>query len=200
MKANSLQNAFRGFDVNNLDFKQAGSWPVGIKFICCVLAFGLVVTAGVYLFLKDKHAAIEREIVRETELKREFEDKAFRVANLDALRRQMADVEGRFDEILKQLPSDKEVPGLLEDISDIGRQAGLSIDSIALQSETRSQFYIELPISIQVTGTYHQMGQFVSGVAAIERIVTLHDFDISIDSNDLLTMTINAKTYRYEQN
>ena len=200
MKTNGLQNAFRGFDINNLDFKQAGSWPVGVKFICYCIAFAVVVGAGIHLLIKDKHLSVEREIFREQDLKREFEDKSFRVANLDALRRQMADVEERFSEILKQLPTDKEVPGLLEDISDIGRQAGLSIESIALQPETRSQFYIELPIYIEVTGTYHQIGEFVSGVAAIERIVTLHDFNISTDANDVLTMTINAKTYRYEQN
>ena len=200
MKTDGLQNAFRGFDINNLDFKQAGNWPVGVKFVCFVLAFTAVVAGGVYMFIQDKHMAVEREISREVELKTQFEDKSFRVANLDALRRQMADVEVRFSEILKQLPTDKEVPGLLEDISDIGRQAGLSIESIALQPETRSQFYIELPINIQVTGTYHQMGEFVSGVAAIERIVTLHDFNIRTGSDDMLTMTINAKTYRYEQN
>lgn len=200
MKMDGLQNAFRGFDINNVDFKQSGNWPVGIKFICCVLAFAAIVGAGIHFFIKDKHIAVEREISRESDLKREFEDKSFRVANLDALRRQMADVEERFSEILKQLPTDKEVPGLLEDISDIGRQAGLSIETIALQPERRSQFYIELPINIQVTGSYHQLGEFVSGVAAIERIVTLHDFTISTDANDVLTMTINAKTYRYEQN
>ena len=200
MKMDGLNNAFRGFDINNLDFKQAGNWPIGVKFICLLLAFATVVGGGIYMFIQDKHDAVEREIVRESELKNQFEDKSFRVANLDALRRQMADVEERFSEILKQLPTDKEVPGLLEDISDIGRQAGLSIESIALQSERASQFYIELPINIQVTGSYHQMGEFVSGVAAIERIVTLHDYSIRAAGDDSLTMTINAKTYRYEQN
>ncbi|QEW05251.1 type IV pilus inner membrane component PilO [Nitrincola iocasae] len=200
MKMNALQNAFRGFDINNLDFKAAGNWPVGVKFICYLLAFAVVVGAGIHFLITDKHKAVEQEIVRENELKAQYEDKAFRVANLDALRRQMADVEERFSEILKQLPTDKEVPGLLEDISDIGRQAGLSIESIALQPETRTDFYIELPINIQVSGTYHQMGEFVSGVAAIERIVTLHDYSIQTTANDQLSMTINAKTYRYEQN
>ncbi len=200
MSMDGLKNSFRGFDINNLDFQQAGSWPVGVKVVCCLLVFAIVVGGGVHFFITDKHTAIEREITREADLKREFEDKSFRVANLDALRQQMADVEGRFDEILKQLPTDKEVPGLLEDISDIGRQAGLSIETIALQSERQADFYIELPINIQVTGTYHQMGEFVSGVAAIERIVTLHDFTIRTGSDDDLSMTINAKTYRYEQN
>lgn len=200
MSMNTLQNAFRGFDINNLDFKTAGNWPIGIKIICYLLAFSVVVGAGVHFLITDKHHAVEREITRENDLKTQFEDKAFRVANLDALRRQMADVEERFSEILKQLPTDKEVPGLLEDISEIGRQAGLSIETIALQPETRTQFYIELPINIQVSGTYHQMGEFVSGVAAIERIVTLHDYSIRTASEEQLSMTINAKTYRYEQN
>lgn len=196
----NIQNAFRGFDINNLDFKQAGSWPVGVKFVCFVLAFSAVAALGIYMFIQDKHLAVEREVLRESELKSQFEDKSFRVANLDALRRQMADVEERFSEILKQLPTDKEVPGLLENISDIGRQAGLSIESIALQSESQTQFYIELPINIQASGTYHQLGEFVSGVAAIERIVTLHDFNIRSGTDNMLTITINAKTYRYEQN
>lgn len=200
MKMAGLSNAFRGFDINNLDVKQAGNWPVGIKFITYVLAFSLVSAAGIHFFIKDKHEAIEREITRESGLKRELEDKSFRVANLDALRRQMLDVEERFEEILKQLPTDKEIPQLLEDISDIGRQAGLSIETIALQPEVASQFYIELPINIQVTGSYHQMGEFVSGIAAIERIVTLHNFTIKSGNNADLNMTINAKTYRYEQN
>lgn len=195
-----LQNAFRGFDVNNLDFQQAGSWPSGIKFISCLLVFSAFLALGIHFYIKDKHLAIEREVARESDLKRDFEDKSFRIANLDALRRQMADVEDRFTEILKQLPTDKEVPGLLENISDIGRQAGLNIETIELQSERSSDFYIELPINIQVKGTYHQMGEFVSGIAAIERIVTLHDFVIRTDSNDDLSMTINAKTYRYDQN
>ena len=200
MKMNGLQNAFKGFDINNLDFKASGSWPVGVKFICYLLVMAAVIGAGVHFLITDKHQAVEREIAREADLKREFQDKSFRVANLDALRRQMADVEERFSEILKQLPTEKEVPNLLEDISDIGRQAGLNIQTIALQPERRAQFYIELPINIEVTGTYHQMGAFVSGVAEIERIVTLHDYNIQSGSGELLSMTINARTYRYEQN
>ena len=200
MKMNALQNAFRGFDINNLDFKMAGNWPVGIKFICYLLMFAVVVGAGVHFLITDKHQTLDREVTRENELKSQYENKAFRVANLDALRRQMADVEERFSEMLKQLPSDKEVPGLLEDISDIGRQAGLAINTIALQPEKRTDFYIELPINIQVNGTYHQMGEFVSGVAAIERIVTLHDYSIRNADDGQLSMIIHAKTYRYEQN
>ena len=109
----------------------------------------------------------------------------------------MEDVEERFAELLKQLPTDKEVPGLLEDITAIGKNAGLDIDTIALQAERKSQFYVELPINIQVRGTYHQMGEFVSGVSAIKRIVTLHDYSIQ-PSGGQLSMSISAKTYRYD--
>lgn len=193
----SLKNAFKGFDPNDMDINTAGSWPIGIKVIVYLLVFGAIVGAGIYFLITDKHTAVEREIGKEQELRQQFESKAFQVANLAALRKQMADVEGRFAELLKQLPTDKEVPGLLEDITAIGKSAGLDIDTIALQAERKAQFYVELPISIQVRGTYHQMGEFVSGVAAIKRIVTLHDYSIKPSGNQL-TMNISAKTYRYD--
>ncbi len=196
--ADGFKNAFRGFDPNNLDVNSAGTWPVGVKAIVYVLVFAALLGAGIYFLIMDKHTAVEREISKERDLKQEFESKAFQVANLDALRQQMRDVEGRFAELLRQLPTDKEVPGLLEDITAIGKNAGLAIDSIALQAERKDKFYVELPINIQVRGTYHQMGEFVSGVAAIKRIVTLHDYAIRPGDNNMLSMTISAKTYRYD--
>ncbi|MET3999287.1 type 4a pilus biogenesis protein PilO [Marinobacterium sp. MBR-109] len=198
MEMNGLKKAFQGFDFNNVDVNQAGNWPIGIKVIVYLLVFAIIVGAGVHFLIKDKHAAVEREITKEQELKQEYQRKAFQVASLDALRKQMADVEGRFAELLKQLPTDKEVPGLLEDITEIGRSAGLEFDLIALQPEKREQFYVELPIRILVRGNYHQMGEFVSGVAAIKRIVTLHDFSLQPGGDNSLTMEISAKTYRYD--
>jgi len=194
----NLKNAFRGFDINNADFNTAWSWPVGVKIICYILVFALLVGGGTYYLVLDKHKQLEREIAKETDLKQQYESKAFQVASLDALRKQMADVELRFAELLRQLPTDKEVPGLLEDISAIGQNSGLDIDSIALQPEKKAQFYVELPINIQVRGTYHQMGEFVSGVSAIKRIVTLHDYSIRPAGGNLLNMNISAKTYRYD--
>lgn len=198
LNLNGFKNAFRGFDPNDMDFNNAGTWPVGVKAIVYLLLFSVIVGGGIYFLITDKHSAVEREISRERDLKQEFEAKAFQVANLDALRQQMADVQDRFAELLRQLPTDKEVPGLLEDITAIGKNAGLDINSIALQPERQSQFYVELPINIQVAGTYHQMGEFVSGVAAIKRIVTLHDYSISPSGGGQLSMTISAKTYRYD--
>ncbi len=200
MENNAFKRAFQGFDPNNLDFNQAGSWPIGIKAIVYILMFAIVVGAGLHFLVRDKHDALEKEIAKEQDLKNEYQRKAFQVASLDALRKQMADVEGRFAELLKQLPTDKEVPGLLEDITEIGRQAGLEFNLIALQPERKEQFYVELPIRIQVRGDYHQMGEFVSGVAAIKRIVTLHDFSLQPAGDNTLSMEISAKTYRYDDN
>lgn len=198
MAGNAFKQAFQGFDPNNLDFNQAGSWPIGVKAIVYTLVFAIVVGAGLHFLVRDKHDALEKEITKEQDLKNEYQRKAFQVASLDALRKQMADVEGRFAELLKQLPTEKEVPGLLEDITEIGRQAGLEFNLIALQPERKSQFYVELPIRIQVRGDYHQMGEFVSGVAAIKRIVTLHDFSLQPSGENTLSMEISAKTYRYD--
>lgn len=198
MKTNAFKQAFQGFDPNDLDFNQAGNWPIGVKVIIYVLVFAIVLGAGLQFLVKDKHEALQKEIAKEQDLKNEYQRKAFQVASLDALRKQMADVEERFAELLKQLPTDKEVPGLLEDITEIGQDAGLVFNLIALQPERKQQFYVELPIRIQVRGTYHQMGEFVSGVAAIRRIVTLHDFSLSPADANTLSMEISAKTYRYD--
>ncbi|WP_293267406.1 type 4a pilus biogenesis protein PilO [Neptunomonas sp.] len=198
MSGQSLKNAFQGFDPNNMDINSAGNWPVGVKVVIYFLILIIVVYAGIHFYVSEKHVQLEREIQKESRLKQEFEKKSFQVANLTALRKQMEDVEVKFSELLGQLPTDKEVPGLLEDISDIGRAAGLEIDEIALEGELQEKFYIELPINIEVKGTYHQMGQFVSGVAAIERIVTLHDYTLKPTDDGMLEMAISAKTYRYD--
>lgn len=198
MSRDSLKNAFKGFDPNNLDLATAGSWPVGIKIITYLIVFAAIVAAGFHFYITDKNTQLERQQRKENELKQMYTAKARDVANLDALRKQMADVEERFAEMLRQLPTQNEVPGLLDDITRIGRESGLDIELIELQPEKKNKFYIELPIKITVGGTYHQMGQFVSGVAAIPRIVTLHDYKIIPAENGRLTMDINARTYRYD--
>jgi type IV pilus assembly protein PilO len=181
-----------------MDLNTAGNWPVGVKAVVYLIILVAVVFAGIHFYVSEKNIQVERAIQKETQLKQEFEKKSFQVANLKALRKQMEDVEGKFSELLGQLPTDKEVPGLLEDISNIGRAAGLEIEEIALAGEKQEKFYIELPINIEVKGTYHQMGQFVSGVAAIERIVTLHDYTLNPTDDGMLEMAISAKTYRYD--
>ena len=129
----------------------------------------------------------------------EFERKSFEAANLDAYRVQMREMQESFGALVSQLPSDTEVPGLLEDISAKGQQNGMSIENIDLLDEVTEEFYVELPIAITATGSYHNLGAFVSGMAGLPRIVTLHDFDIVMVGDDSaeLVMEITAKTYRY---
>jgi len=189
-----LQN----FDLADLDLNNIGSWPAAVKAIVMVLVFALVVGGGYYVYLTDKQTNLERAAAQEQQLRRDFEEKSFKAANLEAYRAQMAEMETTFDTLLKQLPSDTEVPGLIEDITRTALDNELTIESIDLQDEVRTEFYVELPIRIVVEGNYHKIGSFVSGVANLSRIVTLHDFEIEPQQSPLnLKMSILAKPYRY---
>jgi len=193
-----IKNSFKGFDVNNLDLATAGSWPIGAKVICYVLVFSIVLVLGAHYYISDKEQILSTEISRELQLKKQYAAESNKVANLAGLRKQMADVEEQFKEIRRQLPTEKEVPGLLEDITNIGIESGLIINSIALQAERKERYYIELPIQISAQGTYHQVGSFVSGIAAIKRIVTLHNYNLTPIAEGRLSISITAKTYRNE--
>ncbi|WP_210397268.1 type 4a pilus biogenesis protein PilO [Motiliproteus sediminis] len=194
-----FKGAFRGFDINNLDFNTAGSWPIGVKAVFYLIVVIALSAAGYHFYIKDLQTKFEQEVAKEPDLKQQYQVKAFQVANLEALKRQMEDVEETFSELLKQLPTDTEVPGLLEDITEIGQNSGLSFDLISLAAEKKVKFYIELPINIQVKGSYHQLGEFVSGMAALPRIVTVHDFAIKpLSATGDLSMTLSARTYRYD--
>jgi len=192
----TIKNSFKGFDPNNLDLATAGTWPVGVKIITYFLLFVGVIFLGVHFYTSDKEKMLQSKTRIESKLKTEYSGVSNRVANLAGLRKQMADVEEQFKEIKRQLPTKKEVPGLLEDITNIGIASGLVINSLVLQAERKDKYYIELPIHISAQGSYHQVGNFVSGIAAIKRIVTLHDFNLVPSSAGMLNITITAKTYR----
>ncbi len=199
----AFQDALR--DLRELDFSELsvdniGSWPMPVKVIAWVLVFVVVVAAGYFYNISDMSDQLTQVQKKEIDLKKEFEDKAFKAANLDALRKQMAEMQQTFGALVSQLPTDTEVPGLLEDITNKGVESGLEIKSIKLQPEQTKEFYVELPINIEVTGTYHDFGTFVSGIASLPRIVTLHDFKITSDpkAQGVLSMSISAKTYRYK--
>tara|TARA_R110000850_G_scaffold9807_5_gene35588 strand:+ start:647 stop:1270 length:624 start_codon:yes stop_codon:yes gene_type:complete len=200
MSLSTSIESFKKIDVNNIDFNNVGSWPGALKFIVGVVLLIGLLFAGYHFHLKDLQLVLERSEAQELTLRKDFEDKSFRAANLEAYKAQLVEIEERFGTLLKQLPSDTEVPGLLEDITQMGLNSGLEFESITLQPETAKQFYVELPISIVVEGSYHDMGTFVSSIASLPRIVTLHDFSISPvteDNGDLLMMNILARTYRY---
>jgi type IV pilus assembly protein PilO len=208
MTFQEFADGFRRFDYNNPDFVNMGSWPFGLKLVMLVILAGLIVFGFYWFAIKDSYAQLDRDMAREPSLKQEYQSKAFRVANLDSFKAQLAEMEESFGALLSQLPDETEMPGLLDDISTTGTQSGLEIDRITPNSDVVREFYIETPIAIQVRGTYHEMGTFVSAMSAIPRIVTLHDFTLNAsnsrrgDSSEAemespLSMTINARTYRY---
>jgi type IV pilus assembly protein PilO len=193
-------SSLREFDINDLDFDNVGSWPLAIKLFIWAALITAVLVAGYYYHIEGLQAQLAVVETKEVELKKEFEKKAFQAANLDAYRRQMVEMEESFGALVSQLPSDTEVPGLLEDITNKGLLNGLEISSIDLQKEQAKEFYVELPISIIAVGSYHDLGAFISAMAGLPRIVTLHDFTISAQSagSNRLNMSIIAKTYRYK--
>ncbi|MCB1731859.1 MAG: type 4a pilus biogenesis protein PilO [Halieaceae bacterium] len=200
MAFEDTMRSLREFDINDLDFDNVGSWPVPVKLVIWTVLFVGVLTAGYYYHIKDLQTELAKVEAKEVALKTDFEKKAFQAANLEAYRQQMAEMEESFGALVSQLPSDTEVPGLLEDITNKGLLNGLEIASIDLQKETAREFYVELPIAISASGSYHDLGAFISGMAGLPRIVTLHDFTITARGDDAnhLGMNIIAKTYRYK--
>lgn len=194
------------FDYQNPDFNNMGSWPLAIRLSALVLVTVLIVFGFYWFAVKDSKLRYQRVVAQEPSLKQQYQSKAFQVANLDAFKEQLAKMEEDFGALLSQLPNEVDMPELLDDISTTGTQSGLEIDKITPQNDVVQEFYIETPISIEVRGTYHEMGNFVSAMAAIPRIVTLHDFSMDNasggsaedESESPLQMTIQAKTYRYK--
>ena len=196
----SLQDTLEqinSLDINEIDWSRIGVWPLAARIgVCCVTV--LAVLGAVYFFyIQDLQNALSHEVSREQELRSQFQTKAFQSATLDQHSNLMEKMEIDFESLVAQLPQKTQVPGLLDDIDEKGRVSGLDIVSVKLQSEVRGKFYITLPIEIIVVGDYHNLGAFVSGIAGMARIVTLHDFDITSGSNSAnLKMTIKAQTYR----
>lgn len=193
------------FDYQNPDFNNMGSWPLAIKLATLVLISVLIVFGFYWFAVKDSKVRFQSALAKEPTLKQQYQSKSFQVANLDAFKLQLVEMEETFGTLLSQLPDDSEMPGLLDDISSTGTQSGLEIDKITPSADITEEFYIETPIVITVRGSFHEMGNFVSSMSAIPRIVTLHDFSIKGAANQSeaeaeapLMMTIEAKTYRYK--
>ncbi|SFK26211.1 type 4a pilus biogenesis protein PilO [Methylophaga sulfidovorans] len=185
--------------INELDFNESGEWPTPIKIIAAVLICIVVWAGGYYFLLKDKQAELTKLEQKEVELKQVFEIKQAKAVNLEAYKEQLAEMRVMFSSMLEQLPKKSEVPDLLVDITRTGLINGLEFELFKPEGERPVDFYAELPIQMTVTGTYHQFGEFVSGVAALPRIVTLHDISMGPmnPATGKMTMNITAKTYRY---
>jgi type IV pilus assembly protein PilO len=199
MAMEDVIKSLQEIELSELTAENIGAWPLLVKVVVWVLVFLVVVLGGYYGVVQAMEGELKQLQSTEETLKASYKSKAHEAANLEAYRQQMIDIEENFGALLSQLPGDTEVPGLLDDISNAGVSNGLQFNKIALQPEQKKEFYVELPIAISVEGTYHDMGAFVSSVAALPRIVTLHDYSISNKGGGNLVMQIQAKTYRYKE-
>jgi type IV pilus assembly protein PilO len=188
-------------ELQSLDANDVGRWPLPFRIAVIVIVFLVVMGLGIYWFIvKDKAPLLERAQAEELELRTTFENKQRKAANYDAYKAQLAQIEQSFGTMLRQLPGETEIPSLIVDISQTGLAAGLQEKLFVPQAEVPRDFYAEKPIKIRLAGGYHEIGNFVSGIAALPRIVTLHDINITPENNDgfdNLSMEVTAKTYRY---
>jgi type IV pilus assembly protein PilO len=188
-------------ELQSLDVNDIGRWPLAFRLAVIVIVFVLVVGLGVYwTIIQDKAPQLQRAVADEENLRISFEQKQRKAANYDAYRAQLTQMEQSFGTMLRQLPGETEIPSLIVDISQTGLAAGLQEKLFQPQPEVPKDFYAEKPIKISLSGGYHEIANFVSGVAALPRIVTLHDIKITPDAGgefDDLTMEVTAKTYRY---
>jgi len=185
---------------DNLDLENIGQWPSAPKLVLTIFLASMVVFLGYIGLVSDKIDQLERVKAEETTLKQSYQAKYHVAANLELFRAQMIEAEEIFAIQLRSLPNSHETPGLLDDITFIGTTSGLDFVKLEWQPEISKEIYIELPIDIEVNGSYHSFGNFVSKIAGLPRIVTLHNFKIDILQTgvDTLNLKLEAKTYRYQ--
>ncbi len=181
----------------DLDINNIGSWPMPIKIILIAIVSIGVLVGGYFLDLQSQNELLDRSRVKETTLKKEFEKKQAKAANLDAYKKQMVEMKESFGTMLRQLPSKTEVENLVDEITQTGLTSGVEFKLFKPETERFIEFYAEKPISIEIVGSYHQFGEFISGVAALPRIVTMHNITIKSSKTGELSLTAIAKTYRY---
>jgi type IV pilus assembly protein PilO len=187
-------------ELNNIDFNDVARWPMPLKVVAIILLCAMVLGAGIWFDTRNQLDMLEKASRKESTLKKEFENKQGKAANLDAYKAQMDEMKKSFGTMLRQLPGETEVEALLVDISQTGLANGLEFELFKPGKEKPAEFYAELPIQIRVDGSYHDFGRFVSDVAALPRIVTLQDFSIKPikdKGSGKLVMEATAKTYRY---
>ena len=186
------------FDLSDLDLADMGSWPKVVKALCCTVVAAVLLASGYVVAIVDKRAELALAEGRESDLRHEFEGKRRKAADLAPQRTVHDAVQASFAEMVRRLPVSTEVPGLIEDITRAAVDNRLAIERIDLADERQVDFYRELPIDIGVSGDYHDLGAFVSVIAALPRLVTLHDFDLAPrDGPRDLALAIEARTYRH---
>ncbi len=192
---------FDSSQFDDLDLESIGQWPAAAKLLLAVFLAVVITFLGYIGLISGQMKTLERAFAEEETLKQAYQTKYHIAANLDLFRAQMIEAEDTFANQLRSLPNSHEIPGLLDDITFVGTTSGLDFVKLEWQPEIIKQIYIELPIDIEVIGPYHSFGRFVSKIAGLPRIVTLHDFKIIIPQNDIdtLNLKLQAKTYRYQE-
>jgi type IV pilus assembly protein PilO len=192
-------------DLNNLDFSNIGIWPTPVK-AAVILVFCVLLGIGWYYYdTEEQLNRLDKEEQQELTLRNDFENKQAKAVNLEAYRKQLEEMKQSFGAMLRQLPNKTEVADLLVDVSQTGLAAGLEFELFDPAGEVPQEFYAELPINLKVNGDYHEFGEFISGLAALPRIVTIHDVRIypkggkrkDGGSGGTLVLEAVAKTYRY---
>ena len=183
-------------DIKNTNLANIGTAPLLLKVMMIGIICLGILFAGYYLHHKNQLEDLKRVQAKETELKTTFKNKAEKAANLELYKVQLEEMRRTFGTLLRQLPSKTEIPALIVDISQTGLASGLEIELFKPQPESIQEFYAEKPINLRVKGDYHQFGTFASEIAALPRIVTLHNISLT-PSEEKMTMTATVKTYRY---
>lgn len=185
----------------DLDLENIGTWPLLVKSVFAVLVAIFAAFLVYYFVIDDQLTTLEKAQKEETELRQKYQVKYGVAVNVDVYREQLKTIEFQFQSMLKQLPTRHETAALLDDMTFVGTANGLRFDKLEWQPEREQEVYIELPMALEVVGEYHQLGQFVSDVAALSRIISLHDFTLKNADRDegKLSMEVQARTYRYKE-
>ncbi|TGG93280.1 pilus assembly protein PilP [Natronospirillum operosum] len=197
----SLQQ-LQDFDFNNIEWERMGVWPAPVKVLFVLLIMGAILTIGYFLLLKPAQENLQRVQAEESRLMDDYESKAFQVANLEEYREQLQSMRETFETVLRQLPDDTEIPDLLVDINDTAEFSGLTVNELSIDSPEPEELFIEQPLNLEAVGGYHEIGAFVSGMSALPRIVTLHNFSLEPTGDQgsagpRLRLRIDVKTYQY---
>ncbi|MDZ4212485.1 MAG: type 4a pilus biogenesis protein PilO [Methylotenera sp.] len=190
-------------DFNNIDINNAGSLPAAVKAVLLAAIFFVILALGYYFLWTDAFTSLDTAKAKEQELRQVFLDKQAQAVNLVGYKQQMVEIEKTFGALLKQLPDKSQMDGLLTDINQAGLNRGLEVELFKPGQETQAEFYAEMPISIKVLGTYHDLGAFATDISKLSRIVTLNDISVTTGGKDakasdaILVMEATARTYRY---
>lgn len=189
----------KSFNINELDFNNIGAWPQPAKLVFCALVGLFILVMAWFLLIRGRSEELNKLERQEADLRRDFEEKAGRAANLEPLKQQLAQMEQVLQQMLRQLPSKTEMPDLIVDVSQTALSSGLANELFKPGPESPREFYAEKPIALRMVGNYHQFGAFVSGVASLPRVVilTMHDISLKPKVNGALELSGTVKTYRY---